>query len=213
MNHTATSICNLALDEIKATNIASLNENSVAAAVCRRQYPQALAEVLEAHDWGFARKRVALAGVTNEREGLWGYAYALPGDMALPIRVDLDYNGITAAPVYAGPLHWRFDLLGIEPVPFDYAGSVLFTGVEGAILEYVGSAPETGSFPALFVRALKTTLGANLAASVKGDHQLKQLLLSEAQTYYERAVANNDARKPQRYGDDYIPETVRGRWL
>jgi len=87
MNRSITSICNAALDLVPAQTIMVATEISVSANVCKRHYAEAVAFVLSKHDWNFARRRVLLQPVENDRADYWGYAYAFPSGVALPIAV------------------------------------------------------------------------------------------------------------------------------
>ena len=59
------SICNMALAEIVAAPIESLNERSLEARETGRYYNQALSSLLESHPWGFATRRATLAATIN----------------------------------------------------------------------------------------------------------------------------------------------------
>jgi hypothetical protein len=80
-------ICNRALALIAAGQIADLAEGSIEAREAARFAPSLLAELADWADWPFARARVVLAQVANDRPAEWLYAYALPTAMARPIAV------------------------------------------------------------------------------------------------------------------------------
>ena len=92
-------ICNLALAHLgDDATIASIDppEGSAQAEHCARFYAIARDSLLQMHNWNFASKRVALAGV-NMPYTMWAYAYACPGDMmvavsVLPPEVENDYT-------------------------------------------------------------------------------------------------------------------------
>ena len=61
-------ICNTALAYLgDVANVVSIDpaEGSAQAEHCARFYPLARDALLEMHDWGFATRRVALAGLAN----------------------------------------------------------------------------------------------------------------------------------------------------
>lgn len=210
MAYSSTEIINMALDKFKGATITSMSESSYPASVARRQYPQAVAETLAAHEWGFARQRAVLAQlVTNDRDGQWGYAYQLPSDMALPIKLVEDYSA-PAPPTWNGPLNWSWGLIAEQPIPYDYAGAKLYTGIAGASLEYIQTSPDVGDFPPLFVKALVCELAAKMVMPIKNDSKRENELLQHAQVYYERAVANNDGRRRQTYGD-FVPDVIAAK--
>ena len=80
-------ICNLACAEIAAQSIASLNESSMSADECNRQFDACFKELLEWSDWWFAKRRTVLAQVENDRPQEWAFAYALPANCATPLVI------------------------------------------------------------------------------------------------------------------------------
>ena len=58
-------ICNLALQEVGAQRILSLNDDTVEAKLCKDFYSNVRDELLRSHPWKFAIKRVALAEVSG----------------------------------------------------------------------------------------------------------------------------------------------------
>jgi len=134
---TQLSICNLALGEVPHKSIASVDEASLAAARCAEQYPQALGELIEAHDWEFRRRRVALAAVGNDRPGEWAFAYALPADCATPRRIVAPQDGAGFGTVGQMPAQTAYGFGG-DPcsIPFEIAAGIIYTGQAGALLDY-----------------------------------------------------------------------------
>lgn len=75
----STQIANLALSHLgQAKTIASLTEQSPAAAACKLHYDLVLDEVLGAFEWSFAKKYVDLALVSEEPTSEWLYSYGYP---------------------------------------------------------------------------------------------------------------------------------------
>ena len=72
-------ICNLALSNIRAGSINSLNEGSVQAQLCKLKYPILRDRCLREIPWQFNHKIRALAPVTTDIFN-WGYAYSYPVD-------------------------------------------------------------------------------------------------------------------------------------
>jgi len=72
-------ICNLALSHLgDSATVSSIDppEGSAQADLCARFFPIALASLLEAHSWGFATRRVALAPLAISADS---FGAALPG--------------------------------------------------------------------------------------------------------------------------------------
>lgn len=78
---TTVQIANLALDHIRAGSIESFTEASVEARAIKLWFDTCRREVLERHDWAFARKRLALATHSEDPpEGVWSFRYQHPTD-------------------------------------------------------------------------------------------------------------------------------------
>ena len=77
-------ICNLALSNIRAGSINSLDEGSLQSQVCKLKYPILRDRCLREIPWQFNHKIRALASVTTDIFN-WAYAYSYPVD-CLKIR-------------------------------------------------------------------------------------------------------------------------------
>jgi len=178
-------ICNLALAHLgDDATIASIDppEGSAQAEHCARFYAIARNSLLQMHNWNFASRRVALAGVTMPYT-MWKYSYACPGDMmvavsVLPPEVENDY---TIRPYPADRYGWGWinsPFVGAcVYVPQEYSietdtngNKVIYTNQEGAILRYQALVTDPTKFDPLFVMALSWHLASMLAGPViKGD--------------------------------------------
>ena len=158
-------ICNLALSNLgdRAT-VVSIDppEGSAQAEHCKTYWPLALRIVLEAHEWGFATKRVKPALLAN-KDPAWAYHYALPHDAlrvfaVLPPNAPDDYevNGQAVTADYQlehedGQLH-------------------ILTDQREAVVRYLANIDDPALFPATFVAALSWKLASMLAGPVlKGE--------------------------------------------
>lgn len=205
--------CNEALAEIGADTIASLDEQSVAAAECRRAYLPALADLLEIHDWGFAIRRQTLAMKVNDRLGEWAYAYAKPANVASLRRILPAYS-TTGAITYPAWGWWSYrfwDALG--PIPYVEDASTIYTGIDLAVLEYVSSVATEDQMPALFRRALVYELASRIAMPIRKDRQLKGDMIAMAERARNVAMADDMNRYP-RQEQEYVSEAAlaRGGW-
>lgn len=209
MSVTPTHIANLALDELPAARITSLAERSVPAVACAGQYAQAVDEVLESYPWSFAKVRAPVAETANPAPEQWVYAYALPHDCALPVRV---YNAGSGLPSYTGtegqqetalavPSHYAIDR-------FEIAGSLLLTNVPAATLEYI-SWSATGFSPS-FVRAVAAKLATRICMPIKKDARRRRELLEEEAVMLDRAKAVDFNKQPRSYGN-FIPDAIVAR--
>jgi hypothetical protein len=84
-------ICNGALNQLGATTILSLTEDSKNARLCNSRYTQVRDSVFRSHPWNCLQQRVELASPTATPA--WGYSikYYRPGDCLRLLRI-LDYD-------------------------------------------------------------------------------------------------------------------------
>jgi len=84
-------ICNGALNQLGASTILSLTEDSKNARLCNARYTQVRDSLFRSHPWNCLQKRVQLAADTTAPA--WGFtsAYTLPADCLRLLRI-LDYD-------------------------------------------------------------------------------------------------------------------------
>lgn len=204
--------CNKALVELPASKVIALDENSLEARECRAAYAQVLGELLELGNWTAARKQIGLAQLaTNDRSPVWTYAYAIPADMVMPVRLLPPYDTSLSGAVLLDGQRVAVPIsTGDDPgVSFDTAGNVLYSNMDGGVLEYVQASPEFSSF--LFARALQLALAARICMPITKSTDKKRQLLAEAELALQRALASNANSRPQSYGD-FVPDAVKAMW-
>ena len=211
-------ISNLALARIRASQITSINENSLEARECRRFYPRAIADMLAGpfdHDWSFANTRTTLAAlVTNDRPNEWLYAYALPSNMASSIRVLPDLAGVGLGLPVALPGEpygetWMAQG-GYFETPYIIEGQTLYSNTQNAVFEYAISDITGMRVSEKIITALELDLAARLAVPVKGDSQREKDLAQAARNAWESAVAEDRNRQPTSTGG-YVSESMAAR--
>ena len=79
-NTTEVSIANLALGWLGLNPIVSLDDKSIAAALCKANLPSVRDALLEESDWTFAQRRATLAASTDTPDWGYTYRYDLPVD-------------------------------------------------------------------------------------------------------------------------------------
>jgi hypothetical protein len=194
-------ICNLALSNLGKDNISDINEASTEARVCKQFYEHTRDMLLQSYPWRWARKTVALAQVSNDKERRWFYAYRRPSDCLKIRRVNSemlsDYLPYEAMSVKAGGIDYTVE------------GSVIYTGVSPAYLEYTQRVTDPTLFPALFQDALGWHIAVRLAMPLTRDpkvradaFQLATRMTGEAQT--------SDANEV-RETSDYPSEAIEAR--
>jgi hypothetical protein len=189
------SIANAALAEISAAPIQSFDEVSLEARECTRAYDACLAELMEAHDWSFASRRVALAELANDRPAEWGHAYAVPADLARALRV-----------LPSRATHLPAD----GTAPFEIAAGRLYCGLADALLDYAVERIGEDRMTAGFARALASLLAVRISAPIRKDRTMKGDLIKQAELDRQRAIADDLNRQP-RTDPPYLPEGIAAR--
>lgn len=184
------TICNTALGYLGDTaEIASLNEASTQAQLCKKFYAPARDALLEMAAWGFATTRAALAEIDGSWQKQWQHAYAMPNNVMNVLAVlpsdapgDTEVN-ISSWPGVNGPVGASWPL-GYAPVPGAIVYTpqpytielgpdgteIILTNQESALLRYTMSVTNTTLFSPLFTLALGRLLASMLAGPIlKGD--------------------------------------------
>jgi hypothetical protein len=211
------AVANLAIARLPAKAIASVDEESLEAREVRRFYPRAVAEMLDGHfdhDWSFGKLRVVLAEKINDRENEWLKSYALPSNMASPIRIIPDLTGLgvgTPIPIAGDPFAETWSTIGgWFETPYIIEGSTLYTNVENATLDYVISDITGLNVSQKVLLALELDLAARLAVPVKKDSVREKELAQAAAVAWERAIADDRNRQPQQT-NTYVSEAMAAR--
>lgn len=203
-------ICNLALSHLGAYPIQALTDRTKEARECNRLYGPARDAMLEAHDWGAARKRKILALLEDTYSG-WDFAYSWPSDCLVPRKI-YDGTGDLTGTVY-DPETDRYIQTGkIEyeiGVNDDLNRKLILTDKEDAELIYTAKVTDANLYTPMMVQALGYRLAADLAVPIRADSKLGQNMLNaffrtvgEAQA----SSANAEQKKP-----DVISDFQRSR--
>jgi len=194
-------ICNLALSNLGASAISSLNDSSKGARECSLRYETVRDSVLADHDWGFARKRLSLAQLTTTYSG-WDYAYQLPIDCLVAREIydgtgsasGYSYNSDLDAYVQAGKVEFEI------ATNSDLSIRMLLTDKEDAELKYTAKVSDPNVFTPIFIEALSLKLASDLAQPLKGSLALKDALIQSYLAILGRAQfasANEGYKKPE----------------
>lgn len=211
LTDTPTSICNLALAELPDKAIGSLDEASIQARECNRVYAQAVSEMLERHPWQFKITRVSLANVDNDRSGEWGYAYSIPDKVGRITKVvyaqpdtssDADFVLVGQRLAPSGGNLWD----RAPAQPYLRAGSIIYTDVPDAVLEFQLGAGSEDQFPALFVKALYFDIASRICTPLSRSADRKKELIAQAELWWGRATAADLNGQMNRY--DPAPEAL-----
>lgn len=140
-----TELCNRALRAVGADPIVDLIDTNVRAATCRDEYPAVRNEVLRAHPWNCAMKRIGLAALSEGPAWGFDYQYELPPDCLRVWRINSSH------PLTAFRVEGR-RVLTSQTAPLE----ILYIGI-----------PEVGKFDPLLESAIVARLAAALATTLK----------------------------------------------
>lgn len=180
---TSTSICNSALAKVGAERILSLDENSVNARLCKEQYAKVLNDLLRAHPWNFAIKRVQLSASTTEPVFGYAYKYGLPNDCLRVLGVEFE-----------------------ETIEWVKEGRFILSDYETMKIRYVSSDIQPGDFDTNFAEALATRLAADICFSLNQSTSLKDTLTKEAEfrLAQARSFDAQEGSPPRVYADEWL---------
>jgi hypothetical protein len=219
----AVSIANGGLLRVgSSVRITSLDETVERTEAVRQSgfwYPIIRDKILETAPWGFARKSVALAQVTDTTFPGWNYIYEYPSDCIHACAV-CDAGGMRSPGDWFGTYPWanpRFaSQVQATKIPFqigtraDGNSSVIMTDIPSAYLFYIFRQTITATFSQLFVDTFMWAMGADVGASL----QVKQERVQNAASMYERTLLRamtqmmNEAQQDQEQDSPSI--LVRG---
>ena len=160
-------IANYALNNLGASNISSLDENSKAARIVNQRYEAVRDAVFRAHPWNCLIRRAQLAQETDTPA--FGYAkqYALPTD-PFCLRVLEFSNGTLSYP--------QDNITNNSGGPvFVIEGRKLLTDEGTARIKYIGRVTDPSQYDASLVEALSARLGAEICYAITGSTSMVQI--------------------------------------
>lgn len=180
-------IANRALDMLGQPPIASLTDDTKAAAACRRNYPLSRDHVLRSYPWNGATRRVALAASATAPAWGFAYQYQLPVDC---LRV-LDSEGDLRSGV-----KWRRE------------GNMLLTDAAAPLkIRYIAQATDPAQFDAMLVDVIAAHLASQIGYQVTGSNETA----NRAFQLYDRL--HRDARMMDGREASSDEELVADDWL
>lgn len=212
MARSQVQICNAALDELPSATIQTIDDpDDLGARACKRRYAGVLEDLLGEHDYDAAVRRVVMAPVANDRPGEWGYAYAMPDNVASPKRVLPNYAASFVADNYVilpGQQAW----VGFYPdnmgAPYRIAGNKVYCHVPAAVMEYITTDVTLAYFRPLFFRAFELELAARICMPVTKDSKRQKELIAMAEVQRQRAMADDLNSSPDRTFDFVSEEAM-----
>lgn len=198
-------ISNMALyrvgSSIRITSLDESVEKNEAVRQCGFWYPIVRDQVLAAAPWGFARKSVAMAAVTDTSFPGWGFVYQYPADCIQAAAV-CDSGGVRNGSFWLSCWNWG-PTLNVPKVPFQVGSraggdsNVLMTDLASAYLYYIFRQTVTATFTPLFIDALAWKLAGELGGTVQANAARVQRAQQMYQPTLDKAVAQmlNEAQQ------------------
>ena len=170
-------ICNLALEQFGERPITALNDDSDAGRLCGVYYEPTRDEVLRAHRWNFATKRVALSRLADAPVFKYDFVYQLPDDFVRAMNI----NEINV-----------FDVITNFEIE---QGRRLLCNDETVNLRYIFRQTDPTKFDALFIEALSLKLASKLSTSLSEEEGIAKSLLNEYKALTEPLAKQVDSEE------------------
>ncbi|MEM5429397.1 hypothetical protein [Cupriavidus oxalaticus] len=171
---TAVTICSNALLELGGDPINSLTEGTKMARLCANLYPSTRDDVLRAHYWKCATKRLVLSPLQAAPAWGWSYQFKLPGDWIRTIQIG--ENGC--------------------PDEFEQEGLNLLMGVQTCKIKYVFRNEDEASWTRNLIRQMEIEMAARLAYAVTKSTTVRDSKLQEALMHLKMARAVDGQDNP-----------------
>ena len=140
-------ICNGALNQLGATTILSLTEDSKNARLCNSRYTQVRDALFRTHPWNCLQARLELAASTTTPAWGFAYAYTLPANCLRLLRV-LDYDS-----------------------NYKVEGRKILSNASTMKILYISRITDPNEYDELLRETLSASLGADIAFGVTSNNQ------------------------------------------
>ncbi len=160
MASSETEICNTALVLCGAERIISLEDDTERARIVKEEYPKVRDEMLYAHPWNFAVKRVALAELSETPAYKFTKYFQIPSDCSRVLEV----------------------VAGTDTIEFDWEqeGSKIATDWDTLSMKYVARITDVAKYDPGFTTALAYMLANRISYSLVQSITLKEELFNES---------------------------------
>ena len=143
-------ICNGSLNQLGATTILSLTEDSKNARLCNQRYTQVRDSVFRSHPWNCLQKRIELAADTTAPAWGFSFAYTLPSDCLRLLRI-LDYDS-----------------------NYKVEGRKILSNTSSMKILYIGRVTDPNQYDELLRETLSSSLAADMAFSITSNNNTTQ---------------------------------------
>ena len=146
-------ICNGALNQLGATTILSLTEDSKNARLCNSRYTQVRDALFRTHPWNCLQARLELAASTDSPAWGFTYAYTLPANCLRLLRV-LDYDS-----------------------NYKVEGRKILSNASTMKILYISRITDPNEYDELLRETLSAALGADIAYAVTSNNTTSQNMI------------------------------------
>ena len=146
-------ICNGALNQLGATTILSLTEDSKNARLCNSRYTQVRDALFRTHPWNCLQTRLELAASTTTPAWGFAYAYTLPANCLRLLRV-LDYDS-----------------------NYKVEGRKILSNASTMKILYISRITDPNEYDELLRETLSAALGADIAYAVTSNNTTSQNMI------------------------------------
>jgi len=172
-------IANLALTHLGQPPVMALDDGSVAANTINTLFDPAVAALLRAHVWNFAKARANLPAMAENPAFGYTTQYQLPGDCLRVVRVGQYLHALGTTGYYS-----------IEQ------GRILINQTGPLPVQYVQMVDDAARFDALFVDVLAVRLALDACERLTQSNTKKQILREELEQALRRARRANAIERP-----------------
>ena len=146
-------ICNGALNQLGASTILSLTEDSKNARLCNSRYTQVRDALFRTHPWNCLQTRLELAASSDSPAGGFTYAYTLPANCLRLLRV-LDYDS-----------------------NYKVEGRKILSDASTMKILYIARITDPNEYDELLRETLSAALGADIAYAVTSNNTTSQNMI------------------------------------
>jgi len=146
-------ICNGALNQLGATTILSLTEDSKNARLCNARYTQVRDALFRTHPWNCLQTRLELAASSDSPAWGFTYAYTLPTNCLRLLRV-LDYDS-----------------------NYKVEGRKILSNASTMKILYISRVTDPNEYDELLRETLSAALGADIAYAVTSNNTTSQNMI------------------------------------
>jgi hypothetical protein len=147
-------ICNGALNQLGASTIISLTEDSKNARLCNARYTQVRDSLFRSHPWNCLQKRVQLASDTDTPAWGFSFQFTLPADCLRVLRIE-DYDS-----------------------DYKIEGRKIVSNVSTMKILYIARIEDPNQYDEILRETLSAALGADIAYAITSSNPVAQNMYS-----------------------------------